>query len=127
MFTGAVAASLADMHAQTLRGYDRLGLVVPVRSRGRGRRYSLRDIAKLRHVQQLSQEEGINLEGIRRILALEAEVDGLRGQVEHLTEALRAVQSSPLAARLFTAESSGAVHRGRFRPTTPPALPYRPA
>ena len=46
---------------------------------------------------------------------------------EHLTEALRAVQSSPLAARLFTAESSGAVHRGRFRPTTPPALPYRPA
>ncbi|GAA3863596.1 heat shock protein transcriptional repressor HspR [Tessaracoccus defluvii] len=127
VFTVSVAASLADMHAQTLRGYDRLGLVVPVRSRGRGRRYSLRDIAKLRHVQQLSQEEGINLEGIRRILALEAEVDGLRGQVEHLTEALRAVQSSPLAARLFTAESSGAVHRGRFRPTTPPALPYRPA
>ncbi len=78
-------------------------------------------------MQQLSQEEGINLEGIRRILALEAEVDGLRGQGEHLTEALRAVQSSPLAARLFTAESSGAVHRGRFRPTTPPALPYRPA
>ena len=127
VFTVSVAASLADMHAQTLRGYDRLGLVVPVRSRGRGRRYSLRDIAKLRHVQQLSQEEGINLEGIRRILALEAEVDGLRGQVEHLTEALRAVQSSPLAARLFTAESSGAVHQGRFRPTTPPALPYRPA
>ena len=127
VFTVSVAASLADMHAQTLRGYDRLGLVVPVRSRGRGRRYSLRDIAKLRHVQQLSQEEGINLEGIRRILALEAEVDGLRGQVEHLTEALRAVQSSPLAARLFTAESSGAVHWGRFRPTTPPALPYRPA
>ena len=54
VFPVSVAASLADMHAQTLRGYDRLGLVVPQRARGRGRRYSLRDVAKLRHVQQLS-------------------------------------------------------------------------
>ena len=73
VFVISVAAQLADMHPQTLRGYDRLGLVVPGRARGRGRRYSLRDIAKLRHVQHLSQAEGINLEGIRRILALEAE------------------------------------------------------
>ena len=127
VLTISAAAELAGIHAQTLRQYDRLGLVTPVRTKGRGRRYSQRDIQRLRDVQRMSQEEGINLEGIRRILALEADVDGLRGQVEHLTEALRAVQSSPLAARLFTAESSGAVHRGRFRPTTPPALPYRPA
>ena len=59
VFPVSVAASLADMHAQTLRGYDRLGLVVPQRARGRGRRYSLRDVAKLRHVQQLSQAEGM--------------------------------------------------------------------
>ncbi|MFZ2427892.1 MAG: MerR family transcriptional regulator, partial [Propioniciclava sp.] len=51
LFTVSVAARLADMHPQTLRGYDRLGLVVPSRSKGRGRRYSLRDIAKLRHIQ----------------------------------------------------------------------------
>lgn len=123
VFTVSVAASLADMHAQTLRGYDRLGLVVPQRSRGRGRRYSLRDIAKLRHVQHLSQNEGINLEGIRRILALEEQVDGLRDQVERLTEMVQRLQAHGIGARLFTAESSGAVHHGRFRPSPRLALP----
>ena len=123
VFTVSVAASLADMHAQTLRGYDRLGLVVPVRSRGRGRRYSLRDIAKLRHVQQLSQAEGINLAGIRRILALEAEVDALHDQIERLTDTLRRVQSDDAARRIFTAAPGGAVHHGRFRPASPLALP----
>ena len=81
IFVISVAAQLADMHPQTLRGYDRLGLVVPGRAKGRGRRYSLRDIAKLRHIQQLSQNEGINLEGIRRILALEDELDGILQQI----------------------------------------------
>ena len=123
VFPVSVAASLADMHAQTLRGYDRLGLVVPQRARGRGRRYSLRDIAKLRHVQQLSQAEGINLEGIRRILALEAEVDALHDQIERLTDTLRRVQSDDAARRIFTAAPGGAVHHGRFRPASPLALP----
>ena len=123
VFPVSVAASLADMHAQTLRGYDRLGLVVPQRARGRGRRYSLRDVAKLRHVQQLSQAEGINLEGIRRILALEAEVDALHDQIERLTDTLRRVQSDEAARRIFTAAPGGAVHHGRFRPASPLALP----
>ncbi|HJE52324.1 MAG TPA: helix-turn-helix transcriptional regulator [Tessaracoccus flavescens] len=123
VFTVSVAASLADMHAQTLRGYDRLGLVVPKRARGRGRRYSLRDIAKLRHIQQMSQSEGINLEGIRRILALEAQVESLHDQMERMAETLRRVQSDQVASRLFTAEASGAVHHGRFRPSRPLALP----
>ena len=119
----SVAASLAEMHAQTLRGYDRLGLVVPKRARGRGRRYTLRDIAKLRHIQHLSQNEGINLEGIRRILSLEAEVDSLHDQVERMTETLRRMQADTAASRLFTAEASGAVHHGRFRPPSLLALP----
>lgn len=124
VFTVSVAASLADMHAQTLRGYDRLGLVVPKRARGRGRRYSLRDVAKLRHVQHLSQSEGINLEGIRRILALESDVDALRDQVERLGELVRHLQSDRLARRVFTAESSGAVHHGHFQRSVPlAALP----
>ncbi len=126
VFTVTVAASLADMHAQTLRGYDRLGLVVPRRTRGRGRRYSLRDIAKLRHVQQLSQNEGINLEGIRRILVLESEIDGLRDQLDRLSEMVRRLQADEHAARVFTAESSGAVHQGRFRPVRRLALPPSP-
>lgn len=122
VFPVSVAASLADMHAQTLRGYDRLGLVVPQRARGRGRRYSLRDIARLRHVQNLSQQ-GINLEGIRRILALEAEVDSLHGQVERLADMVRRLREEDGASRVFTAEASGAVHTGRFRPAAPRALP----
>ena len=67
----SVAAQLSGMHPQTLRAYDRLGLVSPGRRAGRGRRYSLRDILILREVQRLSQEEGINLNGIKRILELE--------------------------------------------------------
>lgn len=114
VFPVSVAAELAGMHPQTLRGYDRLGLVVPQRARGRGRRYSLRDIAKLRHIQHLSQDEGINLEGIRRILALEDEVDLLKEQVNRVTETLRRVQSSGVT-RVFTADGRGGVHRGRFR------------
>lgn len=77
MFVISVAAELAGMHPQTLRQYDRLGLVSPQRTRGRGRRYSLRDVARLREVQRLSQDEGINLQGIKRILALHSEVERL--------------------------------------------------
>ncbi len=67
----SVAAQLSGLHPQTLRAYDRLGLVSPGRSAGRGRRYSLRDVLVLREVQRLSQEEGVNLSGIKRILELE--------------------------------------------------------
>ena len=119
-----MAAQLADMHPQTLRGYDRLGLVVPKRSRGRGRRYSLKDVAKLRHIQHLSQNEGINLEGIRRILALEEQIESLTAQTERLSELLRRLGETQEAARIFTADPSGAIHHGRFRARTRLALPY---
>jgi MerR family transcriptional regulator, heat shock protein HspR len=79
----SVAAELAGLHAQTLRTYDRLGLVVPGRAPGGGRRYSARDIALLREVQRLSNE-GVNLEGIRRVLDLEDEVSRLRHRVARL-------------------------------------------
>jgi MerR family transcriptional regulator, heat shock protein HspR len=69
----SVAAQLSGMHPQTLRAYDRLGLVSPGRAAGRGRRYSLRDILILREVQRLSHEDGVNLSGIKRILELESE------------------------------------------------------
>jgi MerR family transcriptional regulator/heat shock protein HspR len=79
----SVAAQLAHLHPQTLRQYDRLGLVSPDRTGGRNRLYSLRDIARLREVSRLSAE-GVNLAGIERILALESEVDRLRGEVGFL-------------------------------------------
>jgi MerR family transcriptional regulator/heat shock protein HspR len=92
----SVAAQLSGLHPQTLRAYDRLGLVSPGRTGGGGRRYSLRNILVLREVQRLSQEEGVNLSGIKRILELEtaeqesrlaladlhAEVTQLRAELE---------------------------------------------
>ena len=89
VFVISVAAQLAGMHPQTLRTYDRMGLVSPRRTPKRGRRYSARDIAKLRLVQRLSQDEGINLEGIRRILAMQDEIDDLRARVQELGPAAR--------------------------------------
>src|ERR1700759_1849911 len=74
----SVAATLSGMHPQTLRGYERVGLVTPRRSAGGGRRYSMRDILALREIQRLAQEAGINLNGIKRILDLEREVQQAR-------------------------------------------------
>ena len=90
VFVISVAAQLAGMHPQTLRQYDRLGLVSPGRSAGGGRRYSARDIALLREVQRLSQEEGINLAGIKRILELENHVEALRARVRELQDSVDA-------------------------------------
>ena len=81
----SVAAELAGMHPQTLRIYERRGLVSPARTQGGNRRYSDVDIDRLRRIQELAQE-GMNLEGIRRVMALEAEVDQLRAEVEHMVE-----------------------------------------
>lgn len=85
-FLISVAAELAGMHAQTLRTYDRLGLVSPQRSSGGGRRYSERDVDLLRGVQRLSQDEGVNLAGIKRIIELTNQVDALRTRVSELTQ-----------------------------------------
>lgn len=88
VFVISVAAELSGLHAQTLRSYDRLGLVSPGRTPAGGRRYSARDIAVLREVQRLSQEEGVNLAGIKRIIELENQVDALRSKIRELTEEL---------------------------------------
>jgi MerR family transcriptional regulator/heat shock protein HspR len=74
----SVAAHLSGMHPQTLRGYEKVGLVTPRRTAGGGRRYSMRDILALREIQRLSQEERINLPGIKRILDLERELEQAR-------------------------------------------------
>ncbi|MRH93151.1 MerR family transcriptional regulator [Nocardia sp. SYP-A9097] len=83
-FLISVAAQLAGMHAQTLRTYDRLGLVSPQRTSGGGRRYSDRDVELLREVQRLSQDEGVNLAGIKRIIELTNQVEELQQRVAEL-------------------------------------------
>lgn len=103
----SVAAELSGLHPQTLRQYDRLGLVSPGRAAGRGRRYSARDIAALREVQRLTAD-GVNLAGVKRILELELQVDALRARVRELEAELestslsadsRARQAADAAAR----------------------------
>src|SRR5918996_422468 len=88
VFVISVAAELSGMHPQTLRQYDRLGLVTPGRSGGGGRRYSTRDVALLREVQRLSQEDGVNLAGIKRVIELEQWVADLQQRVAELEQAL---------------------------------------
>ena len=94
-FLISVAAELAGMHAQTLRTYDRLGLVSPDRSSGGGRRYSEHDVDLLREVQRLSQDEGVNLAGIKRIIELTNQVAALQDRVQEMAaevDALRAAR-----------------------------------
>ncbi|GFG73553.1 MerR family transcriptional regulator [Mycobacterium botniense] len=93
-FLISVAAELAGMHAQTLRTYDRLGLVTPRRSSGGGRRYSERDIELLREVQRLSQDEGVNLAGIKRIIELTNQVEALQARIKEMTAELEALRAS---------------------------------
>jgi len=80
----SVAARMAGMHPQTLRQYDRLGLVSPGRTPGGGRRYSERDVVVLREIQRLSQDDGVSLEGIRRIIGLESLVVDLQRRIMDL-------------------------------------------
>ncbi|MEV4240241.1 MULTISPECIES: heat shock protein transcriptional repressor HspR [unclassified Nocardia] len=87
-FMISVAAQLAGMHAQTLRTYDRLGLVTPQRTSGGGRRYSARDVELLREVQRLSQDEGVNLAGIKRIIELTNQVEELQQRVAEMSAEL---------------------------------------
>ncbi|MPQ98756.1 MerR family transcriptional regulator [Modestobacter sp. I12A-02628] len=86
------------MHAQTLRQYDRLGLVSPGRTAGGGRRYSPRDVALLREVQRLSQEDGVNLAGIKRIIELESQVEALQSRVHELLDQLERSEHLRFAA-----------------------------
>ncbi|MDX8029922.1 helix-turn-helix transcriptional regulator [Lentzea sp. BCCO 10_0856] len=106
-FVISVAAQLSGLHAQTLRSYDRMGLVSPGRTSGGGRRYSMRDIVLLREVQRLSQDEGVNLAGIKRIIDLENQVDALRARVSELT--------AELANALAAADSAAAAVHASYR------------
>ena len=98
VFVISVAAELAGMHPQTLRQYDRLGLVTPGRAGGGGRRYSPRDVARLREVQRLSQEEGVNLAGIKRVIELENHVEALRTRLREVSAELEATRTRLAAA-----------------------------
>jgi MerR family transcriptional regulator, heat shock protein HspR len=108
LFSIAAAAELAGMHPQTLRQYDRLGLVSPTRTAGRTRRYSMKDVVQLREISRLSAE-GLNLEGIKRILELETQVDFLSRRVRDLESALADEMLARSGRRVFAAGTEGDV------------------
>ncbi len=108
VFAIAVAAELAGMHPQTLRQYDRLGLVSPTRTAGKSRRYSMRNVVQLREIAQLSAE-GVSLEGIRRVLDLEDQVTALSLRVRELESALADELLNRPGRRVFAAGSEGDV------------------
>ena len=116
-FLISVAAELAGMHAQTLRTYDRHGLVSPERSAGGGRRYSERDVILLREIQRLSQREGVNLAGIKRIIELSNQVDALQSRIAEMGEELAAFRSPPRRELALVPKSTAMVvwkpRRGR--------------
>lgn len=128
IFAIAVAAELANMHPQTLRQYDRLGLVVPARTQGGSRRYSSRHVGQLREVARLSGE-GMSLPAIARLLALEEHVHALTRRVTDLERQLSAERQTRPGARVFAAGATGSVvtlrHGVRVRRATDVVL-WRP-
>ena len=119
IFSIAAAAELAGLHAQTLRQYDRLGLVQPSRTAGNTRRYSMRDVGRLRQVQLLSSE-GVSLEGIRRILEMSDENRELRVRVRQLESALADAVMQQQGRRVFAAGTAGITTiRAGARPSKP--------
>jgi MerR family transcriptional regulator, heat shock protein HspR len=90
----SVAAELAGVHPQTLRIYERKGLVRPQRTSGNTRRYSDRDIELLRRIQEMTQERGINLAGVKLIIEMQAELRALRAKTRELEEQLREAEET---------------------------------
>ncbi|MGH3778271.1 MAG: heat shock protein transcriptional repressor HspR [Pseudonocardiaceae bacterium] len=119
VFVISVAAQLAGLHAQTLRTYDRLGLVSPGRSPGGGRRYSARDIALLHEVQRLSQHHGVNLAGIKRIIDLENQVEVLRTRLTELADELVEARAELAQAQVVAEQAAAAVHASYRRDLVP--------
>lgn len=97
------------MHAQTLRTYDRLGLVSPERTTGGGRRYSQRDVDLLREVQRLSQDEGVNLAGIKRVIELTNQVEALQAKLAELTAEVAQLRAAAAGREVAVIPKSTAV------------------
>lgn len=100
----SVAAELAGVHPQTLRIYERKGLLRPKRTQGNTRRYSDADVELLRAIQSLTQDEGVNLAGVKRIMELRAELEELQGLVEELQAQLAHRRAIAMPGRRSTEE-----------------------
>jgi MerR family transcriptional regulator/heat shock protein HspR len=127
VFMISVAAELAGMHPQTLRIYESRGLITPKRSPKKTRLYSQRDVERLRRIQQLTTEVGLNLAGVERVLELEQVMDAMQGELDHMRAQAQQLEQEMLARirevhrsykrELVRWEPPGALQRSRdFKP-----------
>ena len=128
LYVISVAAELSNMHPQTLRHYERIGLVSPGRSAGRGRRYSMRDILALREIQRLSQEERVNLSGIKLILDQHRELEQARRLIAELHAEVAQLRvelesTRAVAARLAGLRRTGSDNRSGLVPVRESRVP----
>lgn len=93
LYVISIAAELADMHPQTLRAYERKGLIEPSRTEGNTRRYSRRDVDKLKFIQRLTQEEGLNIAGVKAVLEMGSKLDQARKRIAELEDMVRHLAS----------------------------------
>jgi MerR family transcriptional regulator, heat shock protein HspR len=128
LYVISVAAQLSGMHPQTLRHYERIGLVSPGRSAGRGRRYSMRDILALREIQRLSQEERVNLAGVKLILDQHRELEQARRLIAELHAEVAQLRvelesTRAVAARLAGLRRTGSDNRSGLVPVRESRIP----
>lgn len=114
----SVAADLADLHPQTLRAYEREGLLRPARTEGGTRRYSRRDVDRLRFIRTLTQDEGLNIAGVRVVLEMGEKLEGARRRISELEEMVRA-----LAERIEQRPASDGVEIVKSAPANVEAHP----
>jgi len=134
VFVISIAAEMSDLHPQTLRAYERDGLIMPARTPGGTRRYSRRDVERLQLIRRLTQDEGLNLAGVRLVLELGEKLEQSRRRNAELEEMLRTLASRleqrPASGRydMVTSPSTGLeVHRSSRRTGTRSTVPVQRA
>ncbi|MBN8866671.1 MAG: helix-turn-helix transcriptional regulator [Solirubrobacterales bacterium] len=127
VFMISVAAELADMHPQTLRIYEARGLITPKRSPKNTRLYSQRDVERLKRIQHMTNEEGLNLAGVETVLEMEARVEAMRGELEAMRRRTRELEAqlTEEMRRVHERLHTEIVPYGAYEPEAPARIPVR--
>ena len=127
VFMISVAAELAEMHPQTLRIYEARGLITPKRSPKNTRLYSQRDVERLKRIQQMTNEEGLNLAGVETVLEMEARVESMRRELEAMRQRTRELENqlNEEMARVHDRLNTEIVPYGAYEPEPPVEIPVR--
>jgi MerR family transcriptional regulator/heat shock protein HspR len=127
VFMISVAAELAEMHPQTLRIYEARGLITPKRSPKNTRLYSQRDVERLKRIQQMTNDEGLNLAGVETVLEMEARVESMRSELEAMRQRTRELETqlTEEMARVHERLHTEIVPYGAYEPEAPTRIPIQ--